>query len=198
MHLRLRIPGVQGHTAFPEKLDNPVHGLAPFLAALVTQHWDEGDQRFPPTHCQVSFIHAGTGAENVTPANADVQINFRNGPASPALNIQARVQALLEQHGLHDAQATWIVSGEPFVSEPGKLTQAVVGTIKEQLGVQPEINTGGGTSDGRFMAPLGCEVIEFGVRNATIHKLDEHASVADLESLAGAYLQIIRRVLVAG
>ena len=195
VHLHLNVPGVQGHTAFPEQLVNPVGRIAPFLVAIAGRHWDDGDEHFPPTHGQVSNLNAGTGAENVTPASVELRMNFRNGPATPFAALQQQVAALLAEHDLDDAEVTWHLSGEPFRSPPGALTDAVVATIEAQLGVSPDRNTGGGTSDGRFLAPLGAEVIEFGVSNATIHQIDERVACSDLEALADAYGAIANHVL---
>lgn len=195
VHARLTVKGLQGHTAFPEHLDNPVHRLAPFIADLANQHWDDGDDDFPPTHVQVSNIHAGTGAENVTPGAVELWFNFRNGPASPAMHLRSRVEALLDRHDIRNFKLDWHVSGEPFRSRPGALREAVCAVIEEHLGVTPDCNTGGGTSDGRFMAPLGAEVVEFGPVNASIHQVDEHVAATDLEALALAYAAIVRSVL---
>lgn len=194
-HARLKVHGIQGHSAFPDKLDNPIHRLASFLNELTAIKWDQGDENFPPTHCQVTNFHAGTGAENVTPGHADVLINFRNSPASPSLEIKARFEALLSKHGIENHELEWWISGEAFRSPAGALRKAVVGVIRKELGVEPELNTGGGTSDGRFIAPLGSEVLEFGLLNESIHKIDENTPVADLESLARAYTSIMTRLL---
>jgi succinyl-diaminopimelate desuccinylase len=195
IYVRLKVNGIQGHTAFPENLDNPVHRLAPFLDDLVRQEWDSGDQEFPASHCQVAHVRAGTGAGNVTPANVELLANFRNGPASPFESIQSRFEKLLGQHQIEDYEISWDVMGEPFRSPPGKLRQAVVDAVGEVLGESPELNTGGGTSDGRYMAPLGCEVIELGLVNSSIHQVDERTAVADLDRLFSTYYDIIRRVL---
>jgi len=194
-HARLTVHGIQGHSAFPQALDNPIHRLAAFLNELKATQWDEGDENFPPTHCQVTNIHAGTGAENVTPGHAEAWINFRNSPASPSAAIKARFEAMLHRHGIERYELKWRLSGEPFGSRAGALREAVVATIRDELGVEPDLNTGGGTSDGRFIAPLGTEVIEFGLLNESIHKIDENTSVADLETLTGAYQSIMRRLL---
>ena len=195
MHLRIKVLGVQGHSAFPELLDNPVHRLASFLHELTRLEWDRGDENFPPTHCQVTNIHAGTGAENVTPGVAEAWINFRNSPASPHATIRSKVEALLQRCGIERYDLNWLVSGEPFRSEAGKLRAAAVAAIRQELGVDPELNTGGGTSDGRFIAPLGSEVIELGLCNRSIHKIDEHTSIADLDSLSRVYGIIMREIL---
>ena len=196
-HARLQVHGIQGHSAFPQALDNPIHRLATFLDALTKIQWDQGDENFPPTHCQVTNIHAGTGAENVTPGHAEVWFNFRNSPASPTEVIRSRVEALLQQQGILGYALSWRVSGEPFLSRAGKLRVAVTEAIRQELGIQPELNTGGGTSDGRFIAPLGTEVIEFGLRNESIHKVDENTATDDLDALSRVYQRILMRILAS-
>ena len=198
IYLRLNINGIQGHTAFPENLDNPVHRAAPFLDDLVNIQWDQGDEDFPASHCQVASVKAGTGAGNVTPARLELLVNFRNGPDSPAQNIKARVANLLQKHGITDFEARWDVMGEPFRSTPGPLREAVTGAVEDILGVTPDLNTGGGTSDGRYIAPLGTEVLELGLLNSTIHQVDERTPTADLDRLFAAYYDIIRRIIVPG
>ncbi len=195
IHARLQVFGVQGHSAFPEALDNPIHSLTTFLEALIAEQWDQGDENFPPTHCQVTNIHAGTGAENVTPGRAEVWINFRNSPASPSDDIRSRFKALLEQNGIPRYELGWRVSGDPFRSKAGELRLALVDAIKIELGIEPELNTGGGTSDGRFIAPLGTEVLEFGLLNASIHKVDENTATYDLEALSRVYKRIMIGIL---
>jgi succinyl-diaminopimelate desuccinylase len=195
LYLRLRINGVQGHTAFPENLDNPVHRMAPFLADLTTEQWDRGDDDFPASHCQVSSLRAGTGAGNVTPAYVELLANFRNSPALPAEAIQARIDALLRKHDIADYDIQWQVMGEPFRSEPGALRGAVIDAVEDVLGVYPDLNTGGGTSDGRFIAPLGSEVLELGLLNGSIHQVDERTPIEDLDLLQQTYLDIIRRLI---
>jgi succinyl-diaminopimelate desuccinylase len=194
IYLRLQINGIQGHTAFPENLDNPVHRLAPFLEELVDTKWDSGDDDFPASHCQVAAIRGGTGARNVTPASVELQVNFRNGPGSPSAAIRERLERLLSRHDIEDYEAEWAVMGDPFRSPAGPLRDAVTGAVREVLGVTPELNTGGGTSDGRFMAPLGCEVLELGLLNGTIHQIDERTPVADLDRLYATYYDILRRI----
>lgn len=196
IYVRLRVNGIQGHTAFPENLDNPVHRLAPFLDELVKEEWDTGDEEFPASHCQVAYAQAGTGAGNVTPAHVELLANFRNGPGSPFNSIQSRFGNLLRRHDISDCEIEWQVMGEPFRSSPGKLREAVVGAVEDVLGVFPELNTGGGTSDGRHMAPLGSEVIELGLLNSTIHQVDERTPVADLDRLYATYHDIIRRIIL--
>jgi len=195
IHLRLRINGVQGHTAFPENLDNPVHRMAPLLEELVDLNWDTGDDDFPASHCQVASVRAGTGARNVTPAYVELLVNFRNGPKSPFDKIRGRFERLLHRHEIADYEAEWAVMGEPFRSPAGKLREAVVESVGALLGVTPQLNTGGGTSDGRYIAPLGTEVLELGLINATIHQVDERTPVADLERLYATYYDIIRRIV---
>jgi succinyl-diaminopimelate desuccinylase len=194
---KLTVNGVQGHSAFPHTIDNPVHRLAPLLAELVATHWDEGDNDFPPTHCQVTNINAGTGAENVTPGRVELMFNFRNGPGSPSAALRERVDALLRSHGIEQFELDWRIVGEPFRSEPGPLRAATVATLTAEFGVTPELNTGGGTSDGRHIAPLGTEVLELGLLNHSIHKVNEHTAVADLDHLARAYQSIIERLFAA-
>lgn len=195
-HARLVIHGVQGHSAFPEALDNPIHRLSTFLDALTTMEWDQGDENFPPTHCQVTNINAGTGAENVTPGHAEAWFNFRNSPASPSEVIKRRVKALLEQHDVQNYEISWRVSGEPFRSDAGQLRLAVVDAIRRELGIEPMLNTGGGTSDGRFIAPLGTEVIELGLLNESIHKVDENTSISDLDALCSVYRRILDNIFL--
>jgi len=192
---KLQVFGTQGHSAFPHKLDNPVHRLIPFLESLTNHQWDLGDDIFPPTHCQITNFNAGTGAENVTPGMAEVWFNFRNSPASPSDDIKAVVEAMLEEHDIRDFDLNWRVSGEAFHSSAGQLRIATIEAIHQELGFEPELNTGGGTSDGRFIAPLGTEVLEFGLINTSIHKVNENASVPDLESLSLVYKRIIKNLL---
>jgi succinyl-diaminopimelate desuccinylase len=195
IYMKLRVNGVQGHTAFPENLENPVHALAPFLADLVAEKWDTGDEDFPASHCQVAWVRAGTGAQNVTPASVELLANFRNGPGSPERVIRARVEEFLLKHDIHDYLIEWAVHGEPFRSEQGRLRDAVVAAVEEVLGVYPELDTGGGTSDGRFIAPLGSEVLELGLLNTSIHQVDERTPVHDLDRLKDTYLDVIRRLI---
>jgi len=195
IHLRLRVNGVQGHTAFPENLDNPVHRVAPMLKELVELQWDTGDEDFPASHCQVASVLAGTGARNVTPAYVELLVNFRNGPKSPFEEIRDGFERLLRRHDIEDFEAEWALMGEPFRSPAGALRDAVVGSVEALLGVTPELNTGGGTSDGRYIAPLGTEVLELGLINETIHQVDERTPVADLERLYATYYDIIRRII---
>jgi len=194
----LTIAGVQGHTAFPETIDNPVHRLAPFLRELTTHRWDEGvddaSGAFPPTNCQVSNIEAGTGASNVTPAEVKLRFSLRFNTRWTSASLREAVEAMLNRHGLTDFELEWWVSGEPFLSAPGPLRSALVEAVREELGVEPVLNTGGGTSDGRFLAPLGVEVVELGLLNRTIHKVDEAVATDDPERLAATYFSVLERL----
>lgn len=196
LHGRLCVRGVQGHVAYPELARNPVHAAAAALTELVATVWDEGNASFPPTSFQISNIHAGTGAANIIPGTLEVAFNFRYGTASSADDLRARIEDCLKRHGL-DYEIEWELSGEPFLTEPGALRSAVEAVLMEHFGQVPESSTGGGTSDGRFIAPLGAEVVEFGPVNASIHKVDECVSVADLERLPDLYLAIIERLLAS-
>ncbi len=193
---RLLVRGVQGHVAYPEKADNPVHRFAPALAELAATRWDEGNAAFPPTSFQCSNIHAGTGADNVIPGELRAVFNFRYGTASTAQDLRERVEAVLRRHEVV-FELDWWLSGEPFLTHAGPLRNAVVAAIREQCGIEPEQSTGGGTSDGRFIAPLGVEVVEIGPCNATIHKIDECISLDELGQLPGLYLRIVERWIEA-
>ncbi|ULU27536.1 succinyl-diaminopimelate desuccinylase [Dyella terrae] len=191
----LLVRGIQGHVAYPEKARNPIHAFAPALAELAAERWDEGNQDFPPTSLQVSNLNAGTGANNVIPGTLTALINFRYSTASRAEDLRKRAETILDKHGV-DWQIEWTLSGEPFLTPPGgAVRNAVVSVCKELCGISPEESTGGGTSDGRFIAPLGAEVVELGPVNATIHKVDECVSVADLEKLPALYEAVCRRLL---
>jgi succinyl-diaminopimelate desuccinylase len=191
----LRVAGVQGHVAYPELASNPIHRFAPALAELAAEHWDAGNADFPPTSFQVSNLNAGTGAGNVIPGVLDALFNFRFSTASRADDLRARTEAILVRHGL-DFQLTWNLSGEPFLTPPGgRLRQAALEVCRDYCGIEPQQSTGGGTSDGRFIAPLGAEVIELGPVNATIHQVDECVAVDDLERLPQLYLALCQRLL---
>ena len=190
---RLRVAGVQGHVAYPDRAKNPIHALAPALAELAATRWDEGDAAFPPTSFQVSNLNAGTGADNVIPGELHAVFNFRFGTASTAASLRERVERILKDCGV-DAKIDWWLSGEPFMTREGRLREAVVAAIGEHCGITPEPSTGGGTSDGRFIAPLGAEVVELGPVNASIHKIDESVAIDELERLPGLYLSICTRL----
>jgi succinyl-diaminopimelate desuccinylase len=191
---RLAVRGVQGHVAYPDRARNPIHALAPALAELAATRWDEGDDAFPPTSFQVSNLAAGTGADNVIPGELSAVFNFRFGTASSAASLRERVEAILKKHGV-DFAIDWWLSGEPFLTREGRLRAAVVAAIHEQCGIEPEPSTGGGTSDGRFIAPLGAEVVELGPVNASIHKIDESVALDELERLPALFGAIIARML---
>jgi len=190
----LTVRGRQGHVAYPQLADNPVHRLAPLLAELVATEWDQGTDEFPPTTLQVSNLEAGTGAGNVIPGEARVTFNLRFSPASTAAGLEERIAAMVAAHGL-DAELAWQRSAEPFASDPGPLRAALIDAVNAETGEPPRPSTAGGTSDGRFIAPLGAEVVELGPRNATIHQVDEHVAVADLDALSRIYEGVIRRLL---
>jgi len=196
IHACLQVNGIQGHTAFPQNLDNPVHRMASFLLELVSVEWDQGDEDFPASHCQIACIRGGTGARNVTPANVELLVNFRNGPESSSEGIRERFESLLDEHDITDYELEWLVMGEPFRSPPGKLREAALGAVQDLLNISPDQNTGGGTSDGRYIAPLGTEVLELGLLNSTIHQIDERTPTADLDRLQATYYDIIRRILL--
>ncbi|WP_430390800.1 succinyl-diaminopimelate desuccinylase [Dyella sp. 20L07] len=191
----LLVRGVQGHVAYPEKALNPIHAFAPALTELAAERWDDGNQDFPPTSFQVSNLNAGTGANNVIPGTLTALINFRYSTASSASDLRKRTEDILDKHGL-DWQIEWSLSGEPFLTPPGgAVREAVIAACRELCGIEPEQSTGGGTSDGRFIAPLGVEVVELGPVNATIHKVDECVAVADLEKLPALYAAVCEKLL---
>lgn len=194
---RITVHGVQGHVAYPDKAKNPIHAVAPALAELAATRWDDGNADFPPTTFQVSNIHAGTGALNVIPGSASVDVNFRFGTASTAESLRARTESVLRKHGVQPS-IEWNLSGEPFHSPAGgRLREVVVDACRGICGVEPEPSTGGGTSDGRFIAPLGAEVVEIGPVNASIHKVDECVALDALERLPSIHEAICVRLLVA-
>ena len=188
--------GIQGHVAYPEKARNPIHQALPALAELSARAWDEGYPEFPPTSFQISNIQSGTGANNVIPGDCELQFNFRFNPGWTAEGLESEVHAVLDRHGL-DYALHWHRSGEPFLTGEGRLRAAARAVISEQLGLVPEENTGGGTSDARFIAPLGAEVVELGPINASIHKVNEHVVVEELERLPALYRAIVERLLLA-
>lgn len=191
----LTVRGVQGHVAYPEKALNPIHAFAPALAALAAERWDAGNADFPPTSFQVSNLNAGTGANNVIPGSLTALINFRYSTASTAAELRSRTEAILAKHEL-DYTLAWNLSGESFLTPiGGSLREVVVAVCRDFCGTEPEQSTGGGTSDGRFIAPLGAEVVELGPVNATIHKVDECVEVAELEQLPDLYQAICERML---
>ena len=190
----LTVRGVQGHVAYPDQARNPIHEALPALAELAARQWDEGYESFPPTSLQISNLNAGTGANNVIPGEATVLFNLRYNPHWDAPRLQAECEAVLQRHGL-DHAIHWHRSGEPYYTAEGALRAAAREVLARLAGQAPEESTGGGTSDARFIAPLGADCIEVGPVNASIHKVDEHLSVADLEALPGLYLALIERLL---
>lgn len=195
---QLRVRGRQGHVAYPHLADNPVHRLAPALAALCAETWDSGSEHFPPTSFQISNITAGTGADNVIPDAATLLFNLRFSTALTSAAIQARIHNLLANHGLvadTHYDLDWRLSGQPFLTEPAELVAATRAAIHAETGIDTELSTGGGTSDGRFIAPTGAQVLELGPLNATIHKIDECVAIADLERLSAIYTGLLVRLL---
>lgn len=191
---KLTVRGVQGHIAYPQLAKNPIHLAAPALAELVAMRWDDGNAYFPPTSWQMSNIHAGTGAGNVIPGELVIDFNFRFSTESTPDSLKARVRAVLEKHDLDHAIA-WTLGGEPFLTPIGTLSEALSQAIRAETGIATELSTTGGTSDGRFIAKICPQVIEFGPLNASIHKIDECVEVASLDPLKNIYLDTLRRLL---
>ena len=190
----LAIKGKQGHIAYPHLAKNPTHLFAPALAELVAMEWDQGNDYFPPTGFQISNIHAGTGATNVIPSTLTVQFNFRFSTESTESSLKQRVHAVLNQHGL-DYDLTWSLSGQPFLTEAGRLTEVAQQAIAEVCGVEAELSTSGGTSDGRFIKAIARELIELGPVNASIHQIDEHIELAAIPQLSAIYEAMLKRLL---
>ena len=191
---KLTINGTQGHVAYPHLADNPVHRAAPFISELVAIEWDQGDAHFPPTTLQVSNIHAGTGATNVIPGDATVDFNVRYSPATSREKIQSTVADLCEKHAL-DYRINWHDSAHPFITTPGNLTDALQAAIINKTGEPATLDTGGGTSDGRFIAPTGAQVVEFGPINATIHQINECICMSDVDTLSEIYEAVMVSML---
>ena len=191
----LTVRGVQGHIAYPHLADNPIHRLLPALHALTSEVWDEGNAFFPPTSMQVSNIQGGTGVTNIIPGEVEVVFNFRFSTEVSDDELRQRTASILEAHGL-DYVIQWNLSGQPFLTPNGKLLDAAIASVLEVTGKAPELSTAGGTSDGRFIAPTGAQVVEVGPVNATIHKIDEQVLVSDLPRLAAIYKGILTRLLL--
>ena len=191
---RLVVRGVQGHVAYPHLAHNPVHALAPALAELAAREWDRGNEHFPPTTWQVSNIHGGTGAANVIPGEVEVLFNFRFATASTPEGLKRDVHAILDRHDLEYA-IEWTLGAEPFLTARGALVDAMRDAIRSVTGVAPEVSTTGGTSDGRFIARICPQVVEFGVRNASIHKINEHVALEEIEPLSAIYRGVLERLL---
>ena len=190
----LTVHGQQGHVAYPHLAQNPIHLAAPALAELAATEWDQGNEFFPPTTFQISNIHGGTGANNVIPGDLEVMFNLRYSTQLTHTLIQQRVEAILDKHGLN-YDIEWNLSGEPFLTPEGELVDATCAAIRDICGYDTELSTAGGTSDGRFIAPTGAQVIELGPLNATIHKIDEHVRASDLDLLSQIYERILENLL---
>ncbi len=191
---RAHIRGIQGHVAYPEKVRNPIHIAAPAMAELAARRWDDGNDYFPATTFQISNVHAGTGATNVVPGTLELLFNFRFNTEQTPERLQAAVTEVFSRHRI-DADVTWTLSGLPFLTRRGRLVDAVCASIRRATGADPELSTGGGTSDGRFIAPTGTEVVEVGVVNETIHSIDECVAVSDVATLVDVYAGVLRRLL---
>ncbi len=189
----LVIRGKQGHVAYPQLADNPIHRALPALAALAAERWDSGNDHFPATSLQISNIEAGTGATNVIPGELNLQFNFRYSTASCAESLRSRTQALLDAHAL-DYDIKWKLSGEPFLTAEGTLVDAALAAVREITGQTAQLSTAGGTSDGRFIAPCGAQVVELGPVNASIHQVNEHVRSADLVVLTQVYQKLLSRL----
>jgi succinyl-diaminopimelate desuccinylase len=191
----LTVQGVQGHVAFPQHADNPIRRFAPVLAELHQIQWDDGNEHFPPTSFQVVDIKAGIGAPNVTPGELSARFNFRYSTEWTHESLQRKVESVFDAHDIR-YELNWHLSGKPFLTEPGKLIDAVSQAIAEETGNPPELSTGGGTSDGRFISPAGTDVVELGPVNASIHKIDEHVKIDDVIALTRMYERIMRLMLL--
>ncbi|PKM10244.1 MAG: succinyl-diaminopimelate desuccinylase [Gammaproteobacteria bacterium HGW-Gammaproteobacteria-3] len=191
---KLTVHGIQGHVAYPEKADNPIHGFAPALKELTDEVWDDGNRFFPPTRLQVSNINSGTGAENIIPGTLEVQFNLRFSTELSDTIIKQRIHAILDKYDF-SCDLQWRLSGQPFLTQPGALTDAAHAAIKTVTGFDTVYDTGGGTSDGRFIAPTGAQVIELGPLNESIHKINEHIGITDLAELSAIYEHILINLL---
>ncbi len=191
----LKVHGVQGHVAYPQLADNPIRRFAPILAELHTIEWDKGNEHFPPTSFQVVDISAGIGFPNVTPGELTARFNLRYSTEWDHERLKTRVHEVFDAHDVN-YELNWHLSGEPFLTQPGKLTDAVVSAVKEITGNAPELSTGGGTSDGRFISPAGTDVVELGPVNASIHKVNEHVRIDDVITLTSMYRRIMELLLL--
>ncbi len=190
----LRVAGVQGHVAYPDLADNPIARFAPVLSEMCQKQWDTGNAHFPPTSFQVVELSSTGGAPNVTPGELRARFNFRYCTEWNQASLEQAVERILDEHGL-DYQLDWHLSGAPFLTEPGRLTDAVSQAVFEVAGLRPELSTGGGTSDGRFISPAGVDVVELGPVNATIHKVNEHVRLADIQALRAVYRRTLELLL---
>jgi succinyl-diaminopimelate desuccinylase len=184
------VHGVQGHIAYPHLARNPIHAIAPALAELVATRWDEGNEYFDPTSFQISDVHAGTGTHNVIPGELEIAFNFRYAPVSSEDDLKARVRAVLDRHAV-DHTLTWTLSGLPFLTPRGALVDCVRQVVRAVTGIEPALSTSGGTSDGRFLAGISREILEFGPSNESIHKANERIAIADLGPLSTIYERIL-------
>jgi len=193
---RLTVHGIQGHIAYPQTADNPIHALAPALAELTSRTWDQGNAHFQPTSFQISNISAGTGAPNVIPGELKARFNLRFSTEQTIESLQTTVESILRHHGVKYS-LEWFISGYPFLTVPGALSEAATRAVREQLQRTPVLSTGGGTSDGRFIAPMGAQVIELGVINASIHKVNESVRIEDIDRLQALYRRTLELLLAA-
>ncbi len=190
----MRIKGKQGHVAYPHLASNPIHSAAPALTELATEVWDQGNQFFPATSFQISNINAGTGATNVIPGELQVVFNFRFSTESTDQTLRQRTESILDKHGL-TYEMDWNLSGQAFLTAEGELVEAAVAGILDVTGIETELSTAGGTSDGRFIAPMGTQVVELGPVNASIHQTDENVNIADLDTLTSIYQAVLAKLL---
>ena len=195
IHGRWQWRGEQGHTAYIAPADNPLHRATQAIAAITQEVWDTGDEDFPATHLNLVRVLSDSGANNITPSHVEAGFNIRNSPLSPSAELKQRIEQIFEAQELAPDVFDWNVSGEPFRTAGEGFRQAVLDAVKQQTGVDAEANTGGGTSDGRFLAPLGVEVVELGLVNQTIHKVNEHVALADIEKLADIYTQLCEHMM---
>lgn len=204
LHGHLILRGSQGHVAYPHLAENPIHGVGSLVVELAETRWDAGNEFFPPTSFQISNIHGGTGANNVIPGEVELTFNFRFSTESSVDDLKRRVHQIVDRNLLNSKTAEqrrfrydleWTLSGEPFLTPQGELVDAAAEAVADRLGRTLELSTTGGTSDGRFIAPTGAQVLELGPVNASIHKIDEHVSVEDLDRLTDVYEEIMRRLL---
>jgi succinyl-diaminopimelate desuccinylase len=192
----MRIKGKQGHVAYPHLASNPVHKAAPALTELTTEVWDQGNQFFPATSFQISNINGGTGVTNVIPGELQIMFNFRFSTEVTDQILRQRTEAILDKHGL-EYEMDWVLSGQAFLTAEGQLVDAAVASILDVTGIETELSTAGGTSDGRFIAPMGTQVVELGPVNASIHQVDENVNIADLDTLTAIYQSLLARLFIS-
>ena len=192
----MRIKGKQGHVAYPHLASNPVHKAAPALTELTTEVWDQGNQFFPATSFQISNINGGTGVTNVIPGELQIMFNFRFSTEVTDQILRQRTEAILDKHGL-EYEMDWVLSGQAFLTAEGQLVDAAVASILDETGIETELSTAGGTSDGRFIAPMGTQVVELGPVNASIHQVDENVNIADLDTLTAIYQSLLAKLFIS-